>query len=99
MFRFGFLAAALLLTSAVQADASPFRVLHQFSGSPGGQWPSAAPIEDSAGNLYGTTTFGGSAGGGTVYKITPAGVMSTVYEFKGFTDDGNFPVADLVMDG
>jgi uncharacterized repeat protein (TIGR03803 family) len=36
-----------------------------------GQWPFGSLILDSAGNLYGTTDFGGSQGEGVVFKVTP----------------------------
>ena len=45
-------------------------VLHSFSGLDGA-YPYTALIRDSAGNLYGTTSGGGAAGHGTVYKIAP----------------------------
>src|SRR5207249_2869475 len=47
-------------------------VLHNFIGSTGdGLTPYAALIQDTAGNLYGTTTGGGVYGKGTVFKIAP----------------------------
>jgi uncharacterized repeat protein (TIGR03803 family) len=58
------------------------------------------------GNIYGTTTYGGavgtscyySAGGGTVFKITPNGVLTTLYEFcvQSICTDGASP-ASLVQ--
>jgi uncharacterized repeat protein (TIGR03803 family) len=46
-------------------------VLYGFTGSTDGQQPYAGVIRDSAGNLYGTTPYGGAYGAGTVFKITP----------------------------
>ncbi len=46
-------------------------VLYSFGGSGDGQNPFAALIEDSAGNLYGTTVYGGAYGYGIVFQITP----------------------------
>jgi uncharacterized repeat protein (TIGR03803 family) len=43
-------------------------VLHHFVGTDG-ESPGAGVIFDKAGNLYGTTTSGGSNGGGTVFKL------------------------------
>jgi uncharacterized repeat protein (TIGR03803 family) len=33
------------------------------------------------GNFYGTTAHGGNSGAGTVYKITPSGTLTTIYNF------------------
>lgn len=49
-------------------------VLHSFTGSPpggDGANPDAGLLQDAAGNLYGTTTRGGTTGNGTVFKLTP----------------------------
>lgn len=55
-------------------------------------------IQGTDGNFYGTTASGGTNGGGTVFKITPAGVETVLYSFPtgigagGLTQgtDGNF---------
>jgi uncharacterized repeat protein (TIGR03803 family) len=46
-------------------------ILHTFTGNSDGGDPVAGLIRDSAGNLYGTTTAGGSATQGVVFKLTP----------------------------
>ena len=45
-------------------------VLHAFAGGHDGYYPAAGLIADSAGNLYGTTTNGGTYSRGTVFKVT-----------------------------
>ena len=68
-----------------------------------GAQPNFALVEGSDGNLYGTTSVGGNDGVndgyGTIFKITPAGALTTIYNFPGFTPpssalvqgaDGNF---------
>jgi uncharacterized repeat protein (TIGR03803 family) len=46
-------------------------VLYSFTGFADGSEPTAGVIRDSAGNLYGTTSGGGAAGAGVVYKLSP----------------------------
>jgi uncharacterized repeat protein (TIGR03803 family) len=79
-------------------------VLYSFTGSWDGGQPFGTLIFDTAGNLYGTTNFGGSAncklGCGTIFKLTPtsAGWAETVvYTFTGGSD-GREPYAGLVSD-
>lgn len=64
--------------------------LHSFNYGDGGNpgWP---PIEARDGDIYGTTADGGSAGSGTVFKITPAGALTTVHNFDTRDGDGAFP--------
>ncbi len=47
--------------------------------------PTTNNTQGSDGNFYGTTTNGGAAGIGTVYKMTPAGVLTTLVSFTGTT--------------
>ena len=53
-------------------------------------------IRDSAGNLYGTTYYGGT-GYGVVYKVNPAGLETVLYAFTGVADGAN-PYAGLTAD-
>jgi uncharacterized repeat protein (TIGR03803 family) len=72
-------------------------VLHVFSGSTDGAWPSAALVRDGAGNVYGTAYFGGDLqcdsglGCGTIFKIDSSGKFSVIHTFHG--QDGAFPMA------
>jgi uncharacterized repeat protein (TIGR03803 family) len=79
-------------------------VLHAFSASLDGSGPYGGLIEDSAGNLYGTTASGGSSGCGgiaygcgTVFKVAPDGSESVLYAFNG-GKDGAYPLAGLFAD-
>jgi uncharacterized repeat protein (TIGR03803 family) len=49
----------------------------------------------SDGNLYGTTFSGGTSGNGTVFSMTTAGVIHTIYNFTGIGTDGCGPGGPL----
>ncbi|HEV2423818.1 MAG TPA: choice-of-anchor tandem repeat GloVer-containing protein [Terriglobia bacterium] len=69
------------------------------SGCTDGEHPFPGLIQASDGNLYGTTKEGGTGGGGTVFKITLSGALTTLYSFcaqSGCTD-GEFPEGALVQ--
>jgi uncharacterized repeat protein (TIGR03803 family) len=67
-----------------------FKVLHSFNGGTEGSLPQAPPIEGTDGNFYGTTAYGkgGHSGSGMVYKMTPRGKLTSLYQFD-FTHGGN----------
>ena len=72
--------------------AGNYSVLYAFHGIHGdGADPLSGLVRDSAGNLYGTTQFGGTAGVGTVFKVTPAGKETVLYSFLGQPLDGALP--------
>lgn len=74
-------------------------VLHSFKGGTSdGAFPEAGVIRDSAGNLYGTTTLGGAAHYGTVFKVTANGQETVLHSFGQTTDDGRYPSASLIFD-
>ena len=56
------------------------------SGDGGGE-PQAGVIRDSAGNLYGTTPYGGTDGFGVVYKLDTTGQKAVRYKL-GFAGIG-----------
>ncbi|HEV2379931.1 MAG TPA: choice-of-anchor tandem repeat GloVer-containing protein [Terriglobia bacterium] len=69
--------------------------LHSFNSSDGSE-PEAGVIQGSDGNFYGTTYNGGSSGSyGTVFKMTPEGVLTTLHFFSDETD-GRAIVSGLV---
>jgi uncharacterized repeat protein (TIGR03803 family) len=71
-------------------------VLHTFMGASDGGHPKGSLIADSLGNLYGTTSSGEGLSGGTVFQITPAGVLTELHTFSG--SDGFDPNAGLAID-
>ena len=62
-----------------------------------GGYPLAGLVQGSDGMLYGTTSEGGAAAAGTVFKVTPQGVESVLYSFAAGNDAG-FPASGLVLD-
>jgi uncharacterized repeat protein (TIGR03803 family) len=63
-----------------------------------GSYPYAGLIQGTNGNFYGTTTFGGSHGSGSVFTITPQGKFAVLYSFCVLANcaDGEEPYAGLV---
>ncbi len=72
-------------------------VLHDFTGEPDGYGPLAGVLLDAAGNLYGTTVFGGAKNLGAVYKIDPAGNESIIYSFEA-APQGREPYGGVILD-
>lgn len=91
-------ALALILGMSIlstrQAQSQTFTVLYAFGNGTDGGTPYAGVIRDRAGNLYGTTSGGGTVSNGTVFKLDTAGKESLLYNFKG-GKDGGFPFAGL----
>ena len=64
-----------------------------FSGGLDGSHPRGALLVSSDGNLYGTTSDGGTYGVGTIFRLSPAGSLTTISQFDGF--NGANPEAQL----
>src|ERR1700723_791973 len=59
-------------------------VVYAFkSPGPDAAFPAAGVVRDASGNLFGTTTEGGTAGIGTVFEVNPSGKETILYSFKG----------------
>jgi len=72
-------------------------ILYDFPNSNDGHWPVGGLVSDAAGNLYGATEVGGSAGGGTVYELTNSDghwTFTVIYSFSGHAG----PYSKLAMD-
>ena len=77
------------------------RALYSFKGGlkyGDGQDPNGRLLADGAGNLYGTTSTGGSSFGGTVFKLAADGTETVLYEFCGQVSCGQGPNGGLVAD-
>jgi uncharacterized repeat protein (TIGR03803 family) len=86
-----------------------FQTLYNFcslSNCTDGANPVAGLVEGTDGNLYGTTVNGGYSwpgmgSGGTVFKITPSGTLTTLYKFcsqgPSYCPDGGGPYGGLIL--
>jgi len=97
-------AAFLLLEVAFTGTAAQGTetVLYTFRGGADGSLPAAGLVADTAGNLFGTTYFGGGGACGpgrcgTVFELAPTGSETVLYAFKG-DRDGALPQGGLVAD-
>lgn len=71
-------------------------VLYAFTGGADGSAPINGVVEDSKGNLYGTTAAGG-AGFGTVFKLSPSRVLTVLHTFQ-LADSLGGGASTLVLD-
>jgi uncharacterized repeat protein (TIGR03803 family) len=75
-------------------------ILHEFGGQPDAVFPYGGLVFDAAGNLYGTSYYGGATNWGAVYKLTNTNgtwTESVLYSFAGGPDGAN-PVSALLPD-
>ena len=77
-----------------------FMSLYSFGavlGGGDGDSPRSALIRGTDGNFYGTTNSGGSQALGTIFRITPSGALTTLYNLGSAPTDGQYPVGALVL--
>src|SRR5579863_7288615 len=90
------LALSILTSRAVLAQG--YQVLHSFTGGSDGATPVFVQLlGDSAGNLYGTTSAGGTHNSGTIFRSSADGSETVLYNFTGGSD-GASPVSGLIAD-
>ena len=106
-------AAGNLYGTAVEGGAHRGGAVFELTPAGGGAWtekvlysfvagggPYGGVIFDGAGNLYGTTSGGGTSNAGTVFELTPAGGGSwteqDLLDFNG--TNGAYPWAGLIFD-
>jgi len=77
------------------------KLLHSFNNNDG-LAPVAGLTFDAAGNLYGTTLYGGAYGYGTVFQLAPGAdgtwTETVLYSFAGGGTDGASPYSGVVFD-
>jgi uncharacterized repeat protein (TIGR03803 family) len=90
----------LVLAPGVQA-ASKYKILHKFTGGSDGDLPNNTLVLDAAGNLYGTTVYGGVSAQGNVFELTRnsdgSWTLGVLYSFTGGSD-GSQPLSELIFD-
>jgi uncharacterized repeat protein (TIGR03803 family) len=97
------LAALWLSASGAQMAAQgvknpAFTTLINFDGTDGAN-SAAALVRATDGNFYGTTSEGGANSDGSVFRISPSGVLTTIYSFcsKSACADGANPMGALIQ--
>ena len=102
MKRISFFAIAVCLNLFLAADLLSAQVtvtpVHAFTGPDGGN-PRAPLVKGSDGNLYGTTSGGGSGTvnpRGTVFRVSPDGTFASLYSFS-FQVTGDQPFAGVIQ--
>ena len=93
----------LLAASVIPSSAQTLTTLYSFCSQTGctdGSYPDSSLLAAGDGNLYGMTTAGGNLNSGTIFKITPAGSLTTTYSFCSQPNciDGSAPSDQLVQD-
>ena len=81
------------------SPSGAFTTLHSFDEATEGAYPIGSLVQATNGKLYGTTIEGGGNKKGTVFSITTAGTLTTLYSFcsKSMCSDGSSPKAGLIQ--
>jgi uncharacterized repeat protein (TIGR03803 family) len=97
--------AFAILFAVASAHAGTENILYNFHMTSHGQYPSGGLISDAAGNLYGTTEYGGAYDYGEVFMLSPnakgAWTQTILCSFKGEnggSKDGWYPTGALTFD-
>jgi len=83
------------------AHSQTFNLLYSFcsqSNCKDGNTPIAGVIQDAKGNLYGTTSLGGTSNWGTVFDLDSSGTETVLYNFSYVNGDGANPFGSLIRD-
>jgi uncharacterized repeat protein (TIGR03803 family) len=92
------IAAILMILTAVALPAQAFTTLLNLDWTNGAD-PEGPLLQGTDGNFYGTMYEGGAYGYGTAFKITPDGVLTTLYSFCAQANcaDGAYPFGGLIQ--
>jgi uncharacterized repeat protein (TIGR03803 family) len=92
-----FTAALAALSSAsfgAQAATAGFKTVHVFTFEEG--VIATTPLEASNGFVYGTAKGGGQFNDGTLYRMSPQGMVEVLHDFSASADDGRMPYGRLI---
>ena len=89
----------LCVATVIAAPAQTFSSISSFNGTDGQTPMSEGLVQGLDGDLYGTTEFGGTYSGGTVFKITSSGTLTTLWNFCKVSGcpDGDRPTAGMII--
>ena len=102
MTKLGVCTVLLFCAAVISAPAQTFVSLYDFCSQANctdGYAPYAGLVQGTDGSLYGTNQWAGVNDAGTLFKITPAGHLTTLYNFcsKLNCTDGSYPFVALVL--
>jgi len=96
-----FFVVLLACAATTMVAASPtFKNLVVFNGTKNGANPTEMTlVQGIDGDLYGTTTYGGTYGYGTVFRVSSSGTWTTLWSFCKEVNcpDGGYPQAGLTL--
>jgi uncharacterized repeat protein (TIGR03803 family) len=89
----------LALATSTIAGAQKFTSLASFDGTDGSNPKRVNLAQGLDGNLYGTTMAGGKYGEGVIFRITPSGTLTDIYDFCANSNcpDGSQPLGGVTL--
>jgi uncharacterized repeat protein (TIGR03803 family) len=90
------LSFVLLVLASTVSRSQTYTTIAVFNQT-NGRAPFANLIQATDGNFYGTTYLGGTSDLGTVFRLTPKGVITTLYSFTGNDGNGIYPEIGLLQ--
>jgi uncharacterized repeat protein (TIGR03803 family) len=94
---FVFLAGLIVPQSMVAQTESVLYNFCSLTNCADGHGPAGTLVRDANGNFYGATEGGGAAEG-TVFKVSPDGGETVIYNFEFANNDGSFPEDGVIID-
>ena len=82
----------------ISTSGSGFKTLYSFTGQNDGSNPGSGVIQDSQGNLYGTTEDGGMFLSGTLFRLSKSRKLTVLHSFTNINNDGAYPLGTLLQD-